>query len=50
MIHRMLIGWILPLFPAEPLLGPIYREVTSYIAPYFPVLLIIPAIFIDIIY
>ena len=50
MIHRMLIVWILPLFPAEPLLGPIYREVTSYIAPYFPVLLIIPAIFIDIIY
>ena len=49
MIHRMLIVWILPLFPAEPLLGPIYIEVTSYIAPYFLVLLI-SLLFIDIIY
>ena len=50
MLHRMLIVWILPLFPAEPMLGPIYREVTSYVAPYFPVLLFIPAIAIDILY
>jgi len=48
MLHRMLIVWILPLFPAEPMLGPIYREVTSYVAPYFPVLLFIPAIAIDV--
>ena len=50
MIHRMLIVWILPLFPAEPLLGPIYRDITSYVAPYFPVLLFIPALFIDVLY
>ena len=50
MLHRMLIVWILPLFPAEPMLGPIYRDVTSYVAPYFPVLLFIPAIAIDVLY
>jgi hypothetical protein len=47
MIHRLLILWILPLFEAEPLLGPIYREITHYVAPPFPPLLIIPAIIID---
>ena len=50
MLHRMLVLWILPLFPAEPMLGPIYREVTTYVAPYFPVLLFIPAIVIDLLY
>jgi hypothetical protein len=50
MFHRMLIVWILPLFSAEPLLGPIHREVTSYVAPYFPVLLFIPALIIDLLY
>jgi len=49
MIHRLLILWILPLFEAEPLLGPIYREITHYVAPPFPPLLIIPAIIIDIV-
>ena len=50
MLHRILIVWILPLFPAEPMLGPIYREITSYVAPYFPVLLFVPALAIDMLY
>jgi hypothetical protein len=37
----------LPLFPAEPKLGPVYRHLTQFIPPKFPLLLIIPAIAID---
>lgn len=39
--------WILPLFPAAPKLGPVYVNVTHFIPPYFPVLLIVPAILVD---
>ncbi|GIS71423.1 MAG: hypothetical protein CM1200mP10_10000 [Candidatus Neomarinimicrobiota bacterium] len=49
-LHRLLIIWILPLFEAEPLLGPIYRDVDHYVAPYFPVLLFIPALGVDILH
>jgi len=38
---------ILPLFPAEPKLGPVYRYLTQFIPPKFPLLLIVPAIAID---
>jgi hypothetical protein len=41
--------WILPLFPAEPLLGPIRNHITNYQAFEFPLLLIVPAFFIDLI-
>ncbi|MEJ7810187.1 MAG: hypothetical protein WKG32_07175 [Gemmatimonadaceae bacterium] len=40
-------GWILPLFPAEPRLGPIYQHVTRMVPMDFPLLLVIPAIGID---
>ena len=40
--------WILPRFPAEPLLGPIYNRVTHMVPPAFPLLLVIPAFGIDI--
>ena len=36
--------WVLPLFPAQPKLGPVYREVTHFIPWEFPLLLIVPAI------
>ena len=39
--------WILPLFPAEPKLGPVYEKITHLIPPDFPMLLIVPAIVID---
>ncbi|MGA9773413.1 MAG: hypothetical protein WBV94_30560 [Blastocatellia bacterium] len=40
--------WILPLFPAEPKLGPIRQHITHLIPLEFPILLIFPAIAIDI--
>jgi hypothetical protein len=39
--------WILPLFPAEPKLGPVYRQVTHFIPWEFPLLLMVPAIATD---
>jgi hypothetical protein len=40
--------WIIPLFPAEPKLGPILNHITHYQGFHFPLLLIVPAIVIDI--
>jgi hypothetical protein len=42
-----LVVWILPLFPATPRLAPIYNPVTHMVPPPFPLLLIVPAIAID---
>ena len=39
--------WVLPLFPAEPLLAPILRNVDRMVPPEFPLLLVIPAIALD---
>ena len=41
--------WILPLFPAEPKLGPVLRPVTHFIPWEFPLLVIVPAIVVDLI-
>ena len=41
--------WILPLFPGSPLLGPIGHEVTRMVPLPFPVLLIVPAIAVDLV-
>lgn len=41
---------ILPLFPAEPKLGPVYQQVTHFIPPKFPLLLIVPAILLDLLW
>jgi hypothetical protein len=38
---------VLPLFPGQPLLGPIYVQVDRFMPPDFPLLLIVPAIAID---
>jgi hypothetical protein len=39
--------WLLPLFPAQPKLGPIYNPITQMAPPPFPLLLILPALAID---
>ena len=39
--------WILPLFPATPKLGPVFNQVTHFIPPQFPLLLLIPAALLD---
>jgi hypothetical protein len=46
----MLAGlWLFPLFPATPKLGPVFTNVTHMVPMGFPVLLIVPAILLDII-
>jgi hypothetical protein len=42
--------WILPLFPAVPKLGPVYQQVTHFVPPEFPLLLIVPAIGLDLLW
>ncbi|MGK7394607.1 MAG: hypothetical protein ACNS62_08535 [Candidatus Cyclobacteriaceae bacterium M3_2C_046] len=49
MLVLILMVWILPLFPAEPLLGPILNDITHYQAFKFPLLLVVPAFIIDLI-
>jgi hypothetical protein len=39
--------WLLPLFPGQPLLGPIYVQVDRFMPPDFPLLLVVPGIAID---
>ncbi|MBV9498336.1 MAG: hypothetical protein JO138_03075, partial [Acidobacteriaceae bacterium] len=41
---------ILPLFPAVPKLGPVYQPVTQFIPPEFPILLVVPAFVMDLLW
>ena len=41
--------WIFALVPAEPKLGPVYQLITHYIPLQFPLLLLVPAIAIDVV-
>jgi hypothetical protein len=41
---------ILPLFPATPRLGPIYVPVTHFIPPRFPLLILVPAFALDLLW
>jgi hypothetical protein len=43
----LLMMWILQLFPATPRLAPIYNQVTHMVPPAFPLLLIVPAVAVD---
>jgi len=47
MFHRMILIWVLPLFDAEPMLTPIKRHIDYFVAPPFPLILIIPGLCID---
>jgi hypothetical protein len=38
---------ILPLFPAQPKLGPVFHPVTQFIPAQFPLLLVVPALALD---
>ncbi|PWU08859.1 MAG: hypothetical protein C5B50_28685 [Verrucomicrobia bacterium] len=49
MIFVCLMLWILPLFPAQPKLAPIYTRVTHMVPPAFPLLLVFPAAAIDLV-
>ncbi len=39
--------WILPLFPAQPRLGPVYQQATHFVPLGFTLLLIVPAVLLD---
>jgi hypothetical protein len=41
---------ILPLFPAQPKLGPVYQPVTHFVPPAFPLFLIVPAVLLDLLW
>jgi hypothetical protein len=41
--------WVLQLFPAQPMLAPILRQVDSMVPPAFPILLVMPALAVDLI-
>ncbi len=47
LLIECLIIWILPLFPAQPRLAPIFNPVTHMVPPPFPLLLIVPAVALD---
>ena len=49
MAFSMALVWILPLFPAEPKLGPIRQHITHLIPLEFPWLLVFPAFAIDLV-
>jgi hypothetical protein len=46
----LLLLWILPLFPAKPLLGPVNNAITHFVPFRFPMLLIVPALLVDLVY
>jgi len=48
-VVTLLMILVLPMFRAQPLLGPIYVQVDHFVPPDFPVLLIVPAICIDLV-
>ena len=43
----LIMVWLLPQFPAQPLLGPIYVQVDRFMPPPFPLLLVVPAVAVD---
>ena len=47
LVFSCAMSWILPLFPAQPKLAPIFNPVTHMVPPPFPLLLIIPAMAVD---
>jgi hypothetical protein len=42
-----LVSWVLPLFPGQPRLGPIYNPINHFVSLPFPLLLIVPALGVD---
>jgi hypothetical protein len=45
----LLLLWIFPLFPAEPKLAPVHNQLTQMMPPQFPLLLVVPAVGIDLV-
>ncbi len=45
----LLMIWILQFFPAQPMLAPILRQIDRMVPPSFPILLVVPALVIDVV-
>ena len=45
--YAMFMLWLFPLFPATPKLGPVYQHITHMVPMEFPLLVVIPAIALD---
>ncbi len=48
-VFMLTLLWVLPLFPAEPKLGPVFQHVTHFVPNGFPLLLIVPAVAMDLV-
>jgi hypothetical protein len=46
-VFLLALTWVLPLFPAEPKLGPVYHNVTHFVPNGFPLLFVLPAMVLD---
>lgn len=46
----LILMWVLPFFPAQPKLGPVYQNITHMVPLPFPLLLVVPAFFLDLIW
>jgi hypothetical protein len=46
----LLLLWIVPLFPGEPKLGPVYQHVTHMLPLAFPALIVFPALALDLLW
>ena len=47
--YAMIMLWIFPLFTATPKLGPVYQRITHMVPMEFPLLVIVPALLLDLI-
>jgi hypothetical protein len=45
----LVLMWVIQLFPATPKLGPIYQHITHMVTLSFPLLVIVPAFFFDVV-
>ena len=46
-VFVLIFHWTLPFFHGSPGLGPVYRQVTHFVPSTFPMLIIVPALFMD---
>jgi hypothetical protein len=49
MAVTLIMLWLLQLFPATPKLAPVYRPLTHMVPPPFPLLLVVPAVVVDLV-
>jgi hypothetical protein len=48
-VVRAVMLWVLPIFSGQPRLGPVYQAVTHFVPMDFPLLLVVPALALDVV-